>query len=130
MPATTTLPTISSSLHPEDSDDAAETDRSGNRSFVLTWLFSLLFGFLGLDRFFTGRHFTGALKLLSLGGLGLWWIIDLGIVLAGGLRFGKTPLRGYARDKEVAWIGTGLTLIVAYSLRVDALFASLLHGLF
>ncbi|UVI35832.1 TM2 domain-containing protein [Brevibacterium spongiae] len=116
-----------SPLPPLGCDEAP--DASGNRSFVVTWLLSLLFGFLGLDRFYTGRYSTGAMKALSLGGLGIWWIIDLGMVLAGGLRYGSSALRGYARDKEIAWIGTGLTLIVAYSLQVDALIGSLLTGL-
>ena len=57
-------------------------------------------------------------------------IIDLGIVLAGGLRYGRDPLRGYAQDKEMAWIATGFTLIVAYSLQVDEMVTTLLIGLF
>ncbi|MGC2939580.1 MULTISPECIES: TM2 domain-containing protein [unclassified Brevibacterium] len=110
--------------------DDRDRDASGNRSFVITWLLSLLLGFLGLDRFYTGRYRTGALKLVSLGGLGIWWIIDLGIVLAGGLRCGRGPLRGFAQDKEIAWIATGFTLIVAYSLQVDELVGALLTTLF
>lgn len=110
--------------------DGQDTKAAANRSFVVTWLLSMLFGVLGLDRFYTGRYFTGALKLLSLGGLGIWWIIDLGIVLAGGLRYGRDPLRGYTQDKEIAWIATGFTLIVAYSLQVDEMVTTLLSGLF
>ena len=110
--------------------DGQDTKAAANRSFVVTWLLSMLFGVLGLDRFYTGRYFTGALKLLSLGGLGIWWIIDLGIVLAGGLRYGRDPLRCYAQDKEIAWIATGFTLIVAYSLQVDEMVTTLLSGLF
>ena len=119
-----------SSLESLAPTDGRHTDVPANRSFVVTWLLSMLFGILGLDRFYTGRYLTGALKLLSLGGLGVWWIIDLGIVLAGGLRYGRGPLRGYAQDKEIAWIATGFTLIVAYSLQVDELVATLVTGLF
>ena len=118
-----------SSLESLAPTDGRHTDVPGNRSFVITWLLSMLFGVLGLDRFYTGRYLTGALKLLSLGGLGIWWIIDLGIVLAGGLRCGRAPLRGYAQDKEIAWIATGFTLIVAYSMQVDELVTALLRGL-
>lgn len=119
-----------SSLESLAPTDGRHTDVPGNRSFVITWLLSMLFGVLGLDRFYTGRYLTGALKLLSLGGLGIWWIIDLGIVLAGGLRCGRAPLRGYAQDKEIAWIATGFTLIVAYSMQVDELVTALLSSLF
>ena len=118
-----------SSLESLAPTDGRHTEVPGNRSFVITWLLSMLFGVLGLDRFYTGRYLTGALKLLSLGGLGIWWIIDLGIVLAGGLRCGRAPLRGYAQDKEIAWIATGFTLIVAYSMQVDELVTALLRGL-
>jgi len=38
---------------------------------------SFFFGFLGIDRFYVGRIPTGILKLLSLGGLGIWWLLDL-----------------------------------------------------
>ncbi|WP_166974665.1 NINE protein [Brevibacterium atlanticum] len=109
-----------------DADPASH----GNRSFVITWILSLLLGFLGFDRFYTGRYRTGALKLLSLGGLGIWWIIDLVTVLAGGLRYDSRPLRGFNQDKEIAWIATGLTIIVAYSMQVDELLLALLAHLF
>ncbi len=131
MTATSEIPALSDA--PANRTPASfgpDTKTAANRSFVITWLLSMLFGILGLDRFYTGRYLTGALKLLSLGGLGIWWIIDLGIVLAGGLRYGRGPLRGYAQDKEIAWIATGFTLIVAYSLQVDELVATLVTGLF
>ena len=131
MTATSEIPALSDApVNRTPASFRPETKTAANRSFVVTWLLSMLFGILGLDRFYTGRYLTGALKLLSLGGLGVWWIIDLGIVLAGGLRYGRDPLRGYAQDKEIAWIATGFTLIVAYSLQVDELVATLVTGLF
>ena len=53
MSATTEIPAISPAtplppLAPVGTDESA--DDSGDRSFVLTWLLSLLFGFLGLDQ--------------------------------------------------------------------------------
>ncbi|WP_210603587.1 NINE protein [Brevibacterium oceani] len=129
--APTSSPTIDAALVSPLADDAGATDTEtrGNRSFVITWILSLLLGFLGLDRFYTGRYRTGALKLLSLGGLGIWWIIDLVTVLAGGLRYDSRPLRGFDQDKEIAWIATGLTIIVAYSMQVDELILALLTRL-
>jgi len=44
---------------------------------------SFLLGFLGIDRFYVGRIPTGILKLLTLGGLGIWWIIDLFAIAMG-----------------------------------------------
>lgn len=112
-----------------NSDNEAEHNHP-NRSFFVTWLLSLLLGFLGADRLYTGRFLTGGLKLVSLGGLGLWWVFDLVIVMAGGLRYDNRPLSGYDSWKEVAWIATGFLLIIGYSLQLDELVQALLTRLF
>jgi TM2 domain-containing membrane protein YozV len=48
--------------------------------------FALLGGFLGLHRFYVGKIGTGILMLLTGGGAGIWWIIDVVNVAAGGFR--------------------------------------------
>lgn len=45
--------------------------------FLLCWLF----GCFGLHRFYAGRKTTGLLMLLTLGGLGLWMILDIILIL-------------------------------------------------
>ena len=47
------------------------------RSLRTAWLLALFLGFTGADRFYLRRPLTGTLKLLTLGGAGLWWLIDL-----------------------------------------------------
>lgn len=77
---------------------------SGQRSFLLTWLFAMFLGGLGVDRFYLGKVGTGILKLVTLGGLGIWVIVDLIIVLAGGTRDKQgRALEGYDRLRVVAW---------------------------
>jgi hypothetical protein len=44
-------------------------------------LLSLLFGWLGLDRFYLGYRRMGILKLLTLGVCGFWWFLDFLLLL-------------------------------------------------
>jgi len=54
--------------------------------FLVTLLYSILLGFLGLDRFCLGRTGTAVAKLLTLGGLGVWWIADITLLITGSLQ--------------------------------------------
>ena len=46
-------------------------------NWVLVLIISIIFGSLGVDRFLMGKVGTGILKLITLGGLGIWWLIDV-----------------------------------------------------
>lgn len=86
---------------------------TSSKSFVATWLLSYFLGVFGVDRFYLGKVGTGIVKLLTIGGFGIWWLIDLILVLAGAQRDKNgQPLAGYAEHKKIAWIVTA-ALIVA-----------------
>ena len=51
------------------------------KNFVATLILCILLGWLGVHRFYVGKTGTGILMLLTLGGLGIWQLIDL-IVIA------------------------------------------------
>ncbi|XP_074640340.1 TM2 domain-containing protein 2-like [Tubulanus polymorphus] len=53
--------------------------------FVTTLIYSVLLGFLGMDRFCLGHTGTAVGKLLTLGGVGIWWIVDVILLVTGGL---------------------------------------------
>lgn len=88
------------------------------RSFIATWMFAWLLGFFGVDRFYLGKIGTGILKLLTVGGLGIWWLIDLILTLAGVQRDKEGRLLpDYEQHKMIAWIitaaGFGLWLLTS-----------------
>ncbi|SFS11336.1 TM2 domain-containing protein [Agrococcus baldri] len=83
------------------------------KSFVATWLFAMLLGVLGVDRFYLGKVGTGIVKLLTFGGLGIWALVDLIITLVGKQtdKLGR-PLEGYDQHKKLAWIVTGAWVLL------------------
>lgn len=48
-----------------------------NKNWLTTLLIEIFFGYLGVHRFMNGKVGTGILMLLTLGGCGIWWLIDL-----------------------------------------------------
>lgn len=58
---------------------------------LYVWVFTWLLGGLGIDRFMRGQILYGVLKLLTVGGCGIWALIDWIIALTkayGGNAFG------------------------------------------
>lgn len=54
--------------------------------FLTTLIYSVLLGFLGMDRFCLGHTGTAVGKLLTLGGVGIWWIVDVILLVTGSLK--------------------------------------------
>jgi TM2 domain-containing membrane protein YozV len=52
----------------------------------MTFLLSLLFGCFGVDRFYLGSPVLGLIKLITLGGLGFWWLLDLILLCLNQMR--------------------------------------------
>lgn len=50
------------------------------KNWTVALVLSVLVGYVGADRFYLGRGGLGFLKLITLGGGGLWWIIDIALI--------------------------------------------------
>lgn len=57
--------------------------QKSEKGFVPTLLLCLLLGGLGVHRFYVGKVGTGIVQLLTLGGLGIWMLIDLIMIILG-----------------------------------------------
>ncbi len=50
---------------------------SAPKSWMVALLLSIFLGTYGIDRFYLGYMGLGVAKLLTCGGCGVWWIIDI-----------------------------------------------------
>ena len=48
---------------------------------TISIILSILTGHLGIDRLYVGDIGLGILKLFTCGGLGVWWLIDIFIIM-------------------------------------------------
>ncbi|MBR4968962.1 MAG: TM2 domain-containing protein [Alistipes sp.] len=54
-----------------------------SRNWIVALLLCWFFGALGVHRFYVGKTGTGIAQLLTLGGLGIWVLIDFIMILVG-----------------------------------------------
>lgn len=69
--------------HPESNDkDSKLFYYSQERTAIRLAVFC---GPWGLDQFYAGHTYLGYLKLFTLGGMGIWWVVDVIIWTTGGV---------------------------------------------
>ncbi|KRC61007.1 hypothetical protein ASE14_08635 [Agromyces sp. Root81] len=124
---TAPLPPAYGTPAPSGPQFSYEPYRTTGRTFIATWLFAMLLGFWGADRFYLGKIGTAIAKLLTLGGLGVWVLVDLLLVLTGAQRDRDgRPLEGYDEHKRTAWIVTGALVGLSVLTSIVSGIASLL----
>lgn len=85
-----------------------------DKHYLVALLLSVLFGTMGLDRMYLGKTATGFLKLFTLGGLGIWSIIDSLLIAFGALKAKEDdrPLSGFTNN--LSWVKTSVIAVIVY----------------
>ncbi len=72
-------------VYSDDADEAPQPEVS-KRSRGLALVLSVFGGWFGLDRFYVGKISTAIPKLITLGGIGIWWLYDVVLIATGEFR--------------------------------------------
>lgn len=56
------------------------------KSKTTALIISILLGELGIDRFYLGYTGLGILKLITAGGCGIWWLVDIILIVTGRMK--------------------------------------------
>ena len=81
-----------------------------HKNRIVALALAMMLGFFGADRFYLGKHKSGALKLVTLGGLGIWWFIDCAMLLVDAFLWSLGKQGGFVKDAKEKNLRYGLSM--------------------
>ena len=75
------MPAIRQQLEQMDSQKASMMLAQDYKDPTMAIIISVIIGAYGVDRFYIGDVMLGVLKLLTAGGCGIWWLIDIFLIM-------------------------------------------------
>jgi hypothetical protein len=84
---TSSCPSCVANPAPQPVTAPVATDDS--KDWLTTLLLSIFVGQLGVDRFYLGYIGLGVLKLLTVGGCGIWWLVDVLMIATDKMKDAK-----------------------------------------
>ncbi len=61
-------------------------EKTSEKKRLVTFLLCFFLGGFGVHRFFVGKVGTGIIQVFTLGGLGIWALIDMIMILCGSFK--------------------------------------------
>ena len=88
-------PKVQNQEQVQSADDYTSPAAGGGKSQLIALLLAFFLGGIGIHRFYLGYTWQGVVQLLTLGGCGIWALIDIIRIITGDLK----PKNGDYTDK-------------------------------